>query len=130
MQDCSLGSDGVVTVGEGSDCPYLWNASSYGYAARTLGHYVRDVGLFELEDAVRRLTALPAEAMGLRDRGRLAPGLAADIVVFDPDRVADRTTADDMARHPVGIEHVLVRGVAVVAGGEGTGACPGRAVRA
>lgn len=130
MERCSLGSDGVVTAGEGPDCPYPWNASSYGYAARTLGHYVREVGLYELEDAVRRLAALPAEAMGLRDRGTIAVGKVADVVVFDPDGVRDRTTPVDMARHPDGIAHVLVAGVPVVSAGLPTGARPGRMVTA
>ncbi len=126
--DCSLGSDGVVTCCEGADCPYPWNASSYGYAARTLGHYVRDEGFFTLEEAVRRLSALPAESVGLTDRGRLAPGLAADVVVFDAERIDDRTTPDDIARHPVGIDHVLVGGRPVVADGRPVDERPGRTV--
>jgi N-acyl-D-amino-acid deacylase len=125
---CGLGSDGVVTDGEGDACPFPWNASSYGYAARTLEHYVRERGLFTLEEAVRRLAALPAEAMGLRDRGLLRAGLAADVVVFDPARIHDRTTPEDVARHPEGVVHVLVNGVPVVEGGRPTGARPGSVV--
>ena len=71
---CSLGSDGVVTSGEADDCRYLWNASSYGYAARTLVRYVQEQGLLELEDSIRRLSALPAAAVGLHDRGRSVQG--------------------------------------------------------
>lgn len=122
----SLGSDGVVTSGEDADCPYPWNASTYGYAARTLEHYVRDLGLLTLEGAVRKLAALPAEAAGLFDRGYLRPGAAADVVVFDADRVNDRTTPDRPARHPTGIRDVFVNGVRVLADGAATSARPGR----
>lgn len=122
---CGLGSDGVVTDGEGEECRFPWNASSYGYAARTLERYVRERGLLTLEEAVRRLAALPAEAMGLRDRGVLREGAAADVVVLDLARVHDRTTPADVARHPEGIVHVLVNGVAVVEGGRPTHARPG-----
>jgi len=122
---CGLGSDGVVTDGEGAECLFPWNASTYGYAARTLEHYVRERGLLTLEEAVRRLAALPAEAMGLRDRGLLREGYAADVVVFDPARIHDRTTPEDVARHPEGVAHVLVNGVPVVEHGRPTGARPG-----
>jgi N-acyl-D-amino-acid deacylase len=125
---CGLGSDGVVTDGEGPACPFPWNASSYGYSARTFERYVRERRLFTLEEAVRRLAALPAEAMGLRDRGLLREGYAADIVVFDPARIHDRTTPEDVARHPEGVVHVLVNGVPVVEGGRPTGARPGSVV--
>ena len=123
---CSLGSDGVVVSGEGPACAFPWNASSYGYAARTLGHYAREVSLFTLEEAVRRLAALPAEALGLRDRGVLREGAAADLVVFDAAAIRDRTTPEDMARHPEGVRHVLVNGSLVVEHETTTGARPGR----
>lgn len=126
--DCSLGSDGVVTCHEGAACPYPWNASTYGYAARMLGHYVRDERLMTIEEAVRRLSALPAEAMGLTDRGLITEGRAADLVAFDAATIADRTTPDDIARHPSGVAHVFVNGVPVVLDGAVTGARPGRAL--
>jgi N-acyl-D-amino-acid deacylase len=122
---CGLGSDGVVTDGEGPDCRFPWNASTYGYAARTLERYVRERALLSLEEAVRRLAGLPAEAMGLRDRGLLREGCAADVVVLDPARIHDRTTPEDVARHPEGVVHVLVNGVPVVENGRPTGARPG-----
>jgi N-acyl-D-amino-acid deacylase len=125
---CSIGSDGVVTSGEGRDCRYPWNASTYGYVPRTLCHYVVEEGLLSIEDAVRRLTALPAEAIGLADRGVLAPGRAADVVVLDLAQVRDNTRPDDMARYADGVEHVLVNGIAVVSDGRPTAARPGRAV--
>jgi N-acyl-D-amino-acid deacylase len=122
----SLGSDGVVTSGEDADCAYPWSASTYGYAARTLEHYVREVGLLTLEDAVRKLAALPADAAGLADHGYLRPGAAADVVVLDADRVTDRTTPELCARHPTGIRDVFVNGVRVLADGAATTARPGR----
>jgi N-acyl-D-aspartate/D-glutamate deacylase len=107
---CSIESDGIVTPGEGDECPLSWNASSYGYTARVLEHYVRDQGFLALEDAVHKMTQLPARALGLRSRGVLASGNYADIVIFDRDNISDMTTPDDMARHPRGIDAVLVNG--------------------
>jgi N-acyl-D-amino-acid deacylase len=122
---CSLGSDGVVTAGEGSECRYLWNASSYGYVPRTLQHYVAEEPIFTLEEAVRRLARLPAQAAGLDDRGIIAPGAVADLVVLDAVGLQDRSTPEDMARFPRGIEHVLVNGIEVMRSGQPTGAKPG-----
>lgn len=107
---CSIASDGVVTSGEGHDCALPWNASSYGYVARMLGHHVRERGLLSVEEAVRRMTSLPAEQLGLRSRGTVEVGAAADLVVIDLDGLHDRSTPDDMARHPTGLEHVVVNG--------------------
>ncbi len=125
---CSLGSDGVVTSGEGGECPYLWNASTYGYAPRALIRYAREKGIWTIEEAVRRLSALPAQAVGLRDRGELREGMAADVVVIDLGELRDRTTPEDMARYPEGVRHVLVNGMPVVTGGNPTGRRPGRLV--
>jgi N-acyl-D-aspartate/D-glutamate deacylase len=75
-----------------------------------LEHYVRDTGLLTLEDAVHRMTQLPAKALGLTNRGTLAVGNQADLVVFDPESIHDRSTPTEMARHPVGIDVVLVNG--------------------
>lgn len=116
---CSIASDGVVTTGEGRDCSLCWSASAYGYTARTLEHFVRGTGLFTLAEAVRRMTSLPAAQLGLRDRGTVTVGAHADLVVFDPARVHDRSTPDDMARHPVGFDHVLVNG-RIAVGPDGT----------
>jgi N-acyl-D-amino-acid deacylase len=122
----SLGSDGVVTSGEDDECRYPWSASTYGYTARTLQHYVRDLGLFSLEEAVVKLAALPADAAGLQDRGRLQAGWAADVVVFDADRLNDRTAPEHAARHPTGVRHVFVNGMRVLADARPTRARPGR----
>ncbi len=102
---------------------------TYGSYPRVLGQFVRDEGLLTLEEAVRRMTGAPAARLGLRSRGRLADGLAADLVVFDPARVRANATYDEPRRLPDGIEHVIVNGTLVVDGGRHTGAQPGRALR-
>ncbi len=107
---CSIESDGVVTVGEKGDCPLVWNASSYGYAARVIEHYVGNVGLFTLQEAIRRMTSLPASALGLTDRGVIRAGAFADIVVLDAGSLRDRSTPETPARHPSGAELVMVNG--------------------
>jgi N-acyl-D-aspartate/D-glutamate deacylase len=123
---CSLESDGVVGTGEDSDCAFPWSASTYGYSVRALEHYAREQSLLTLEETVRKLTSLPAQAVGLRDRGVLRAGASADVVVFDFHRLHDRTTPEHPARHPAGIRHVLVNGVSVVEAGTPTRARPGR----
>jgi len=104
--------------------PRLW-----GTFPRVLGHYSRDVGLFPLEEAVRRMTTLPAERFGLTGRGRIAVGAHADITVFDPETVIDSATFEAPATPARGIERVFVNGKAVWAGGASTGARPGRLLR-
>lgn len=118
---CSIESDGIITSGEGVDCPLSWNASSYGYTARVLEHYVDHERFFTLEEAIHKMTQLPALALGLGSRGVLAVGNNADIVVFDPETITDRTTPDDMARHPKGIDHVLVNGHIAIGRSVGNG---------
>ncbi|MDB4875116.1 MAG: aminoacylase [Gemmatimonadetes bacterium] len=102
---------------------------AYGNFARFLGKYVRDEHLVSLEEAIRRLSALPADNLRLRERGRLRPGYFADIVVFDPRTIRDNATFDKPAQYATGVRDVLVNGVAVLANGEPTGATPGRVVR-
>lgn len=102
----------------------------YGTSARVLGRYVRERGTLPLETAVAKLTSVPAARLGLQDRGRLAPGLAADLVVFDPAAVIDVATFDEPARYPLGIPHVVVNGRLVVRDGVETGERPGRLLRA
>ena len=102
---------------------------TYGTFARVLGRYCRDEGLFPFEEAVRRMTSLPADNLGLSGRGRLAPGAYADVVVLDPATVADRATYTDPHRYAVGVNHVLVNGVPVLRDGQLTRATPGRRLR-
>src|SRR5262245_19445381 len=99
---------------------------AYGSVARLLGQYVRDDKALSLAEAVRRLTAFPAETYGLVGRGTVSAGAFADLVVFDPATIADRATFEDPHRYAAGVRHVLVNGVAVVKDGDHTGATPGR----
>jgi N-acyl-D-amino-acid deacylase len=104
--------------------PRLW-----GTFPRVLGHYAREVGLFTLEEAVRKMTSLSAERFGLEGRGRIAVGFAADLVVFDAGTIIDRATYDDPTQPAAGIDAVLVAGEAVWESGRATGARPGRVLR-
>jgi len=102
---------------------------SYGTAPRVLGRYVRERGVLPLETAVAKLTSVPAERLGLTDRGVVREGAAADLVVFDPTTVADRASFTSPHAYPAGIDAVVVNGVAAVLDGEETGARPGRLLR-
>jgi N-acyl-D-amino-acid deacylase len=102
---------------------------TYGSFPRILGEFVREERLLSLEAAVRKMTGTPAARLGLTDRGILADGLKADVVVFDPATVRSLATYDDPRRFPAGIPYVLVNGELVIDGGEHTGALPGRALR-
>ncbi|MFW6078719.1 MAG: N-acyl-D-amino-acid deacylase family protein [Gemmatimonadota bacterium] len=109
-----IASDGRLThPGEGHPHP-RW----YGTFPRVLGHYVRERGVLGLEDAVRKMSGLPAERLGLDDRGRIARDAFADLVVFDPETVIDRATFEDPHRYPEGIEYVVVNGAVAVDAGE------------
>ncbi len=98
---------------------------SFGTFPLVLGSYVRDRGVLDLETAIHRITAEPARRLGLLDRGRLARGAAADLVVFDPATIANRATEADPSARPVGIERVMVNGRWVVVGGVAVGERPG-----
>jgi N-acyl-D-amino-acid deacylase len=102
---------------------------AYGSFARLLGKYVRDERLLPLEEAIRKLTALPAENLKIDRRGLLREGYFADVVVFDPATIQDHATFVDPHQYATGMAHVFVNGVQVLADGEHTGALPGRAVR-
>jgi len=102
---------------------------AYGNFARLLGRYVREEKLLTLQEAVRRLSALPAANLGLRRRGRLAPGNYADVVVFDPATIADLASYRDPHRYAVGVRHVVVNGTPALRDGEATDARPGRVIR-
>lgn len=102
---------------------------AYGAFARVLGTYVREAKAVSLAEAIRRMTSFPADTYGIADRGRLAPGARADVVVFDPATVGDRATFEKPHQYATGVRQVLVNGTLVVKDGEHTGATPGRAVR-
>jgi N-acyl-D-amino-acid deacylase len=114
-----VGTDGLPTR-KGKPHP-----RTYGTYPRVLEHYVAELGLLSLEEAVHRMTGMVARKLGLRDRGVLAPGAAADLVVFDPRRVKDRATYADPRRSPEGIMHVFVNGAWTVRDGAHTGARAG-----
>ena len=102
---------------------------TFGSFPRVLGQFVRETALLSLEEAVRSMTSAPAARLGLRNRGLLRRGYAADLVVFDPQRVRSNATYDDPCQFPDGIEWVVVGGEPVIARGEHTGALPGRVLR-
>jgi len=124
-----VGSDGYSMAPVGKAAESRPHPRSYGAFARVLAHYSRERGLFDLPAAVRKMTSMPADQIGLRDRGRIARGARADIVVFDAARVKDEATFVDPHRYPAGIRHVLVNGTLVVEAGAHTGARPGRGLR-
>ena len=125
----SFCSDSDAPSAEGRFLQWSSHPRAYGSFARLLGKYVRDEQVIPLEEAVRRLTSLPADNLRLQRRGLLEPGSFADVVVFDPDRIEDHATYDDPHRYATGMEHVAVNGTLVLRDGEPTGALPGRVVR-
>jgi N-acyl-D-amino-acid deacylase len=125
----SFGSDAGSLAAEGAFLLSNPHPRAYGNFARLLGRYVRDENVITLQEAVRRLTTLPAENLGLRGRGALRPGYFADVVVFDPATIADRATFDQPHQYATGVSHVFVNGVQVLRAGEHTCALPGRVVR-
>lgn len=125
----SFGSDAASQAPEGVFSRSSTHPRAYGCFARVLGRYVRDERVMPLEEAVRRLSRLPADNLKLDRRGRLAEGFLADVVVFDPARVQDHATYERPQQYATGVEHVFVNGVQVLRDGEHTGALPGRVVR-
>ena len=102
---------------------------AYGSFPRILGRYVREQNVLRLEEAVRKMTSLPAQRLGIRDRGLLRAGFHADVTVFDPRTVIDRATFEDPHRFSEGIRHVFVNGEPVIEDGRPTGRLPGRILR-
>jgi len=120
--EAMIGSDGLPH--DVHPHPRLW-----GTFPRVLGHYARALGLFSLEEAVRRMTSLTADRFGLKDRGVVRDGAYADLVAFDPDRIIDRATFEQPKQPAAGIDLVIVNGTPVWQNGAATGARPGRALR-
>lgn len=125
----SLGSDAEASAPEGVFLKSSTHPRAYGNFARFLGHYVRDEKLMPLEEAIHRLTGLPAANWKLEHRGCLEAGCYADVVVFDPAAIRDHATYDDPQQLATGVDAVFVNGVQVLARGEHTGATPGGVVR-
>jgi N-acyl-D-amino-acid deacylase len=125
----SFCSDSASLAPEGAFLKSNPHPRAYGTFARLLGRYVRDEKLVPLEDAIRRLTSLPAGNLKLDRRGSLQPGYFADVVVFDPAKIQDHATFEQPHQYSTGVVHVFVNGVQVLKNGRHTGAKPGRVVR-
>jgi N-acyl-D-amino-acid deacylase len=125
----SIGSDEGSLAPEGIFLKSNPHPRAYGAFSRVLGHYVRDQHVITIEEAIRRMTSLPAENLKLERRGRLKKGYFADLVVFDPAHIADRATYERPHQYATGVETVLVNGTLVLDRGDHTGATPGRVVR-
>ena len=125
----AFGSDAESLAPEGVFLKSNPHPRTYGNFARLLGKYVREQQVISLPEAIRRLTAFPADNLGLTGRGRLQPGYYADIAVFDPATISDHATFTEPHRYATGMHHVIVNGVPVLRDGEHTGATPGRFVR-
>lgn len=126
---CSIGSDGSAYATEGALRRGNPHPRNFGTFPRVLGLYVREQQLLSLEDAVRKMTSLNAAKIGIVDRGRIRPGLFADITLFDPEKVIDRSTYTEPFAYPEGINYVIINGQVVLENGKHTGATPGRALR-
>jgi N-acyl-D-amino-acid deacylase len=124
----SFGSDAGSLAPEPPFTRSSTHPRAYGNFARLLGHYVRDENVMPLEEAIHRLSGLPATNLGLANRGFLREGMFADVVVFDPATIADRATFEKPHQYAVGVRDVFVNGVQVLKDGEHTGAKPGRAL--
>jgi dihydroorotase/N-acyl-D-amino-acid deacylase len=115
---------GIVVPGVGHPHP-----RNYGSFARVLGRYVREQQVIPLHTAIHKMTRMPADRIGLEERGRIEPGAVADLVVFDPDTIIDRASFTDPHQYAEGVRHVFVAGQAVLLDGQMTGARPGRVLR-
>jgi N-acyl-D-amino-acid deacylase len=124
----AISSDGMSMAPEGAFLRAPTHPRAYGSFARVLGRYARDEKVLPLAEAIRRMSALPAATLGLRDRGVLRPGLFADIVVFDPATVQDRATFSDPHQLSAGVSEVLVNGRVTISNGTLTGELAGRAL--
>ena len=125
----SFGSDAGAPAAEGLFLETGRHPRTYGNFARLLGRYVRDEKIISLSEAIRKLTSLPAANLGILNRGELREGFYGDIVVFDPERIADQATYEEPHQYAIGVRHVFVNGEQVLENGQHTGATPGRVVR-
>jgi N-acyl-D-aspartate/D-glutamate deacylase len=126
---CSVGSDGSAYAIEGPLRVGNPHPRNFGTFPRVLGKYVRQQKLLSLEDAVRKMTSLNANKVGLKERGLIKVGFAADVVIFDADNIIDRSTYTAPFAYPVGIPYVVVNGKLTVINGEHTGARAGVSLR-
>lgn len=126
---CSIESDTMALANDGPLAGRMMSVLGYNWVPKFLGHYVRDEGLMSLEEGVRRLSGLPADRLGLADRGYLRKGAAADVVVFDLAGLRDNSSFENPTVYASGIEHVLVNGVVNYSGGERTSDRGGQVLR-
>jgi N-acyl-D-aspartate/D-glutamate deacylase len=122
----SIGSDGSAVSPDGPTGRTHPHPRYYGTFPRVLGRYVRELKVIALPEAVKKMTSMNADKLGIKDRGRLKEGFAADVTVFDQDRVIDRATFEQPHQYPVGIKYVIVNGVVTVDNEQHTGALAGR----
>jgi N-acyl-D-amino-acid deacylase len=125
----SFGSDAEAPAPEGVFLKSSTHPRAYGNVARLLGRYVRDEKILPMEEAIRRLTSLPAHNLKIRERGQLTPGYFADIALFDPATISDKATYEKPHQYSTGMIHVFVNGKLVLNNGRHTGAKPGQVVR-
>ena len=125
----SFGSDAGSPTAAGMFLKYKDHPRAYGNFSRLLGKYVRDEKVIPLEEAIRKLTSLPAINLKIQKRGQLAPGYYADLTIFDPAKIQDHATFENPHQYSTGMVHVFVNGTQVLADGEHTGAKPGKVVR-
>ena len=125
----SFNSDEASLAPEGVFLESNPHPRAYGSFARVLGKYVRDEKVLTLQEAIRKLAALPAQTMRIDRRGELQLGFYADVVVFDPEAIRDHATFTEPHQYATGMVHVFVNGEQVLRDGEHTGATPGRAIR-
>lgn len=125
----AVGSDGSSLAIDGPLRAGVPHPRNFGTFPRVLGRYVRDLKVIPLEEAVRKMTSLPASILGLTDRGAIKQGMWADLVIFDPATVADKATFEDPFQYPVGIDTVLVNGTVVLDEGKHTNARPGKVLK-
>ena len=124
-----VGSDGIALAPYGELASFKFHPRAYGTFPRVIGRYVREWGVLTLEEAVQKMTSLPAQRLGLRDRGVIREGMWADVVVFAYERILDRSTYEEPDLYPEGIEYVIINGEIVIEKGEHTGRLPGKVLR-
>jgi len=124
-----LGSDGCAVAPYGKLALGKPHPRYYGTFPRVLGKYSRDEAILPLASAIKKMTSMPAKALGIKNRGSIEIGKQADLVVFDPGTVIDQATFADPHKYPLGIEHVIVNGVSTIENGKHTGARAGKILR-
>jgi N-acyl-D-aspartate/D-glutamate deacylase len=125
----SIGNDATASAPDGPLNLGKPHPRTYGTFPRVLGYYCRELKLFSLEEAIRKMTSLPARMLGINDRGIIKDGAFADLVLFDPYKIKDNATIKDPHRYPSGIEYILVNGKIAAIRGEILPANSGRVIR-